>query len=1047
MGKGSNTTTTNSSSSSSSRPDENAYQSYLALMNRAGGVASTPYQGYGGEETAPINDQQRAGFGAINSAQGAITATGAPISAADIQRYQDPYTNSVIDATQRDFDVQNGRQQSQTTGNAAAQGALGGDRSAVAAALTAEGQSRSQAPVIAGLRSQGYQNAVKTAEDQQQQALRAGVAGLQGGQAMVGAGTLEQQTQQAKDTQGRLDYYQQQGYPFQVAQWLAQMTTGVGSQMGGTSNSTGTSTKEGPAPNPWAQLAGGAMTAAAFAHRGGRISGVHRFADGGAIRLSDDEIHAFREWKAQHYPEAGVHKYAGGGSPWGGDQTWIPQVGGITAGRGAPQAPALPSDSGSPEQQKGASPDMMKGVGAVGKKIGGLDFGGMSGAMEAGDPMSGDAWGGGSFSSGSAWGGSGVSPLPGLDASDYGLDYRRGGRIAGFAEGGIVPLLRGEASDAKYDLDRDMYDYATRNDTAEKVSGERFHDSGLRIPGRQKAANDQYSEKLRSRRRYATGGSPLLEDDDGVYRPMAAGVGASRPAFDVVNPDQPFRMLDRPSEDSEPPALDGWRKGVDKDVGLGQSSQNEAPLPPEVISGRSKPPVMARGTPEEGDEGPSQALGYSGAPRTISGVGAPPPQPEGGQDEGFLSRLGVRMTPELKQGLLQAGLSMMATRRGGAGSFLQAAGEAGMTGVGAYSQTQQLAREAEDKARKEGFEREKFDRPYNEMTAAQRATQAKEYKPTWGVIRTENDPDTGLKREVYGWIDPNTKQVTEGPSGASTPAGKPKSVYVDDKGQPVTGDDFLTRLKETSPERALRAKSVGDYKVNPAGLSVRGGRREQAIADATAYNPNYDQREYSTSQAAMKNFSAGVESRAVRSLNVAIDHLSTLDEAAKAMQNGDYQVLNRVVNTWREQTGNPLPTNFDSIKQVVSAEIAKAVVGGQTALHDRDDMAQRAKNAQSTDVLLGISQQFRKLMAGQMKGLRQTYESTTKSKNFDEFLLPETKKALKGLEHVEDSWNKDGSKKSEGTKERTVVRSGTVNSGDNKGKKVIEYSDGTREYQ
>jgi len=34
-----------------------------------------------------------------------------------------------------------------------------------------------------------------------------------------------------------------------------------------------------------------------------------------------------------------------------------------------------------------------------------------------------------------------------------------------------------------------------------------------------------------------------------------------------------------------------------------------------------------------------------------------------------------------------------------------------------------------------------------------------------------------------------------------------------------------------------------------------------------------------------------------------------------------------------------------------------------------------------------------------------------------------------------------------GAGEKTVVRSGVVNSGPNKGKKVIEYSDGTREYQ
>jgi len=50
------------------------------------------------------------------------------------------------------------------------------------------------------------------------------------------------------------------------------------------------------------------------------------------------------------------------------------------------------------------------------------------------------------------------------------------------------------------------------------------------------------------------------------------------------------------------------------------------------------------------------------------------------------------MTPELRQGLLQAGLSMMASTRGGPGSFLGAAGEGGMRGVAAYNQTLEAQR-------------------------------------------------------------------------------------------------------------------------------------------------------------------------------------------------------------------------------------------------------------------------------------------------------------------------------------------------------------------
>lgn len=986
--KGSNTTNTNSSSSSSTRPDDNAYQAYLALLNRASGVASTPYQGYGGEEVAPINQQQQAGFGAINTAQGAITATGAPISAADIQRYQDPYTNSVIDATQKDFDAQNARQQSQTTGNAAAQGALGGDRSAVAAALTAEGQSRSQAPVIAGLRSQGYQQAVKTAEDQQQQALRAGVAGLQGGQAMVGAGTLEQQTQQAKDTQDRLDYYQQQGYPFQVAQWLAQMTTGVGSQLGGTGTNTGTATTQGPTPNPWSQVAGLGLTAASlFANRGGRVSGVHQFADGGAIRLSDDELHAFREWKAQHYPEAGVHRYAAGGSPWGADQTWVPTVSGITTGRGAPQAPSLPS-APSAQQQKGLSNDQMKGIGTLGK----AGVGGLSNWMNTGasDVSLADL-------------GSAMSPLPGLDAYDYEgggvggneMFAARGGRIAGFAEGGEV------LSDVAPERISGGQQYAAGPVYQMQPSGGQIRVINTRTGQvvytgtHAGAANAAASANARERaiggrvRGYAAGGSPLLEDDDVVYRPMAAGVGASRPAFDVVNPDEPFRMLDRPTEDSEPPALEGWRKGVDKDVGLGQSAQNDAPLPPEVISGRSKPPIMAHSAPEEADEGPSTALGYSGAPRTISGVGAPPPQPEGASDEGFLSRLGVRMTPEIKQGLLQAGLSMMATRHGGAGSFLQSAGEAGMTGVGAYSQSQQLAREAEEKARKEAFEREKFERPYSAMTAAQRAAAAKELKPEYRVIRKEIDPDTGQVREVMGWVDPNTRKVTEEPGQTTKPP------------MPTTADSGVIDYSRAAPrvekgaevpepkgiagKSSASVKSDAEYYAQTGKLPpVRAGQSPvavmqqsyrnavqnygNALAESRGINPSQLAEMWRTAPGQLR-FVLGADGRATVSLGTAVRHLDTMRELAAAWGANDTQGINRVRAAIAKQFGGADATNIEAAGKIIGPEIVKAIgVAGAGTAEERKAVESAFSTAASPAQMLGAIRTTQALLGGQLEG-------------------------------------------------------------------------------
>lgn len=59
-------------------------------------------------------------------------------------------------------------------------------------------------------------------------------AALQGAQAQLGAGTLQQQTTQAGDTALYNQFLQQQSYPFQVAQFLANIAEGTGALSGST---------------------------------------------------------------------------------------------------------------------------------------------------------------------------------------------------------------------------------------------------------------------------------------------------------------------------------------------------------------------------------------------------------------------------------------------------------------------------------------------------------------------------------------------------------------------------------------------------------------------------------------------------------------------------------------------------------------------------------------------------------------------------------------------------------------------------------------------
>lgn len=293
MGKGSNTQST-SQSQTTSPGNPNA----VAAYNRLFGIS----QGLEGNTWNPATAQQVAGLAspqqqALDAVSGGIASPymakaadyaqlgASPISGDQIANYQNPWTQQVIDATQNDFDVGNARQQSGVQGNARIQGSLGGDREAVAQALTAEAQQRTQAPVIANLRSQGYTTALGAAQNdaarQEQGASILGNLSQANIASLLGLGQVAQGQEQNVLNAASGNAAAQQAFPYQNLQFLTGINTALGGASGSTS--TGNSATQGPTPNTWSQLAGLGLGAAAMIpglNTGGRVPG---YAGGGGI--------------------------------------------------------------------------------------------------------------------------------------------------------------------------------------------------------------------------------------------------------------------------------------------------------------------------------------------------------------------------------------------------------------------------------------------------------------------------------------------------------------------------------------------------------------------------------------------------------------------------------------------------------------------------------------------------------------------------------------------------------------------------------------------
>jgi hypothetical protein len=246
---------------------------YKAVNTRAESAASQPFQAYSQDPSAfvaQLTDTQRAGIQNINQAAGmtqpyfdaaaGLTMGGAQgvgsLTPEQIQAYQNPYTQSVVNATMAGLQQQQGQQLSQQQAEAIKAGAFGGDRAGIQRAMLQGQQGLAAAQAISPLYQRAYEQAVQTATGQQgvraqdlQRQLAAGQqlggltaqaqrSALEGAQAQLGAGRVEQETEQAGKSALYNQFLQERGYPFQVAQFLANIAMGTGALSGSTTTTT-----------------------------------------------------------------------------------------------------------------------------------------------------------------------------------------------------------------------------------------------------------------------------------------------------------------------------------------------------------------------------------------------------------------------------------------------------------------------------------------------------------------------------------------------------------------------------------------------------------------------------------------------------------------------------------------------------------------------------------------------------------------------------------------------------------------------------------------
>lgn len=1134
-------------------PNPTALAAYQQALTMANSAASAPLQTYSGQQVAGFTPDQLAAFQTVSGSANAYspylsTASndiqgstanlwgGVPqFSAGTIDQYESPYNQNVLSTTMASENNQDAQQQQQVVGNAVSSGAWGGDRSAVAQAQLAGQQALANNTTNAGIENAGYNTALGEFNNQQSAQLSANEANAYlGEQAGFGnlnlasaatqlplaqasaqntTGTEEQQLAQEQLNVPYEQFLQQQAYPFQTAQYYADIAEGIGPGEGSTS--TGSTTA--PGASTASQVGGGLVGTAGLLGETGAYSGpngssgwlsnlkgggrIHRDTGGGLtsaknIAPAGTLVPAIPNFDVDFIPTAqgkGVPNLPNPGAPKppqssSGGQSSSSAMSGLSGLANmvgslvnTPSFDGPDTGAGNPDSvlSTGSNSNLtgfLGGSDAPAAQDGSVDvLSSGQGLGNTGSVLS-TAGDGAASSGGAGMGSSFLSNLGGF------FNMNRGGNIPQFkptghgryAVGGevlpdvvsgigdIVGAFFGDpgAGDQGVGILSNADGGATKGEGVEGQILGGFNDDNedkdsgtpgqglnalfdLNTDNNPITANTSGSEATQQQKE---GMGPVA----GLKSQVGNGAGVAtaffnkggRTRFDgggsISSPLTPDQILAEQTEiqalspsDDQTPAAPANTPSVVAPTQTAQPSQQVAPQDSTPIP-QYTPPTQAQ------------------------------PQAAPAQDVARQPYRPVQHDPVVAdpwQALATAGFSAMAGR---SPSALENIGQGALAGVQQYGEekkeaasqnlkNEQVQQEGQRLADQAEFQNKQLAQTgkYQDSQVQARnkeidqqglyqtgelaskkqelANQAKYQQAQIDNMRQERGKPISDGYGGFIQLDPKTGTYSpisvsgNGASGSNGPSisnlyNHPK----DANGNPLKGDAYLATLP---PAVAQQAKSyVAGNSSPPSGFASKDPKLAAAWQAAQESDDGFSATA-GTRYKTIQDFANpnGKTGQTIKSQNVVMEHIQTLRNAVDALNNGDVPAFNKIANTVASQTGQPAPTNFELGRELVSDEIAKAVLGTAGGVADRQGIKDALSPSASHDQAYQALDQAGQYMAGQASGVEQSYRAGTQLNNFrDRFMAPASKALLDKYYPVD----KSGKPVSQGTSSKST--SGTT---------------------
>jgi len=162
--------------------------------------------------------------------------------------------------------------------------------------------------------------------------------------------------------------------------------------------------------------------------------------------------------------------------------------------------------------------------------------------------------------------------------------------------------------------------------------------------------------------------------------------------------------------------------------------------------------------------------------------------------------------------------------------------------------------------------------------------------------------------------------------------------------------------------------------------SYRGSDQRQvgimnAVRDlGEQYGTSFDFGGYAARQKGTVAFTSGPQANTIRSVGVAQRHLETLGELARDLESAkggesNAQFLAKLNNIMRTQfEGAPEANNIEAAKQVIAAEVVKAVNASGGGVKERLEAATHIDPSLNVRQMQGVIDTYNKLLSGQIQG-------------------------------------------------------------------------------